>query len=238
MPRLGGTQFEDSPIVALESRTNLGRNFLIAMAKEKSTEKEERKKETKVSKEKRSAKDGVHKSKKDKKEKTAAAAEDVEVTTKLLNALESQKPGSVAVKDEGELQVKIKAVPLIGALVPFANPLADEKVGKKLLKSVKKGTLSRPSLSPDANTIARQLPNRRRSSAVSKRSSRQFENPPQPHPVMHLTVSLSSPQISRRWTSYLISLFCARITRFPTFSLPQGRSWGQQEVRRGPPVWS
>jgi len=209
------------------------------MAKEKSTEKVERKKETKASKEKRSDKDGVHKSKKDKKEKkTAAAAEDVEVTTKLLNTLESQKPGSVAVKEEGEVQVKIKAVPLIGALVPFANPLADEKVGKKLLKSVKKGTLSRPSLSPDANTIARQLPSKRRSSAVSKRSSRQFENPPQPHPVMHLTVSLSSPQISHRWMLYLISLFCARITRFPTSSSPQGRSWGQQEVRRGLQAWS
>ncbi len=110
------------------------------MAKEKSTDKEERKKETKVPKEKRSEKDGVHKSKKDKKEKnTAAAPEDVEVTTKLLNALESQKPGSVTVKEEGEVHVKTKGVPLIGALVPFANPLADEKVGKKLLKSVKKG---------------------------------------------------------------------------------------------------
>lgn len=209
------------------------------MAKEKSTEKVERKKETKASKEKRSDKDGVHKSKGDKKEKkTAAAAEDVEVTTKLLNTLESQKPGSVAVKEDGEVQVKIKAVPLIGALVPFANPLADEKVGKKLLKSVKKGTISLLSPNAGADTVARQLPNKRRSSAVSKRSSRQFENPPQPHPVMHLRVSLSSPQISRRWMSYLISLFCARITRFPTFSLPQGRSWGQQEVRRGPPVWS
>lgn len=113
------------------------------MAKEKSVEKEERKKDTKAPKEKRSEKDGVHKSKKDKKEKkTAAAAEDVEVTTKLLNTLDSQKPGSVAVKEEGELHVKIKAVPLIGALVPFANPLADEKVGKKLLKSVKKGNCS------------------------------------------------------------------------------------------------
>jgi len=208
------------------------------MAKEKSAEKEERKKDTKVSKEKRSDKDGVHKSKKDKKEKKiAAAAEDVEVTTKLLTALESQKPGSVAVKEEGEVQVKIKAVPLIGALVPFANPLADEKVGKKLLKSVKKGTLSLIPQNAGADTTARQLPNKRLSSAVSRRSSKQSENPPQPHLVIHPTASLSSPQISHRWMLYLISLFCARITRFPTSLLPRGRSWGQQGVRRGPPAW-
>ncbi len=34
----------------------------------------------------------------------------------------------------------VKAPPPIGALVPFANPLADEKVQKKVLKSVSKGT--------------------------------------------------------------------------------------------------
>lgn len=209
------------------------------MAKEKSTEKEERKKDTKAPKEKRSEKDGVHKSKKDKKEKKAAAAtEDVEVTTRLLNALEKQKPGSVAVKEEGDVQVKIKAVPLIGALVPFANPLADEKVGKKLLKSVKKGTLFLLSSSSDADTIALQLPNKRLSSAVLKRSSKPCENLRQPHPAIYLTVSLSLPQISHRWMSYLIFLFCARITRFPTSSLRQGRSWVQQEVQRGPQAWS
>ena len=110
------------------------------MAKEKSVDKEERKKEKKASKEKRSETDGVHKTKKDKKDKKiAAAAEDVEVTTKLLNTLENEKPGSVAVKEEVDVQVKVKTAPLLGALVPFANPLADEKAGKKLLKSVKKG---------------------------------------------------------------------------------------------------
>ncbi|KAL8631089.1 hypothetical protein Q9189_003200 [Teloschistes chrysophthalmus] len=69
----------------------------------------------------------------------AEEAQDVEMTTKLLNTLEEEKPGTVVVKDEkGDLEVKIKQKPLIGALVPFANPLADEKVGKKVLKSVKK----------------------------------------------------------------------------------------------------
>ena len=110
------------------------------MAKEKSAEKEERKKEKK---EKRSERDGVHKSKKDKKEKKVSAApEHANVTTALLNHLETEKPGSVAVKEDGDLQVKVKSVPLLGALVPFANPLADEKVGKKVLKSIKKGKTS------------------------------------------------------------------------------------------------
>ena len=93
---------------------------------------------------KRSESDGVHKSKSDKKEKkekkTAAAASDAHVTTKLLNTIEEIKPGSVAVKEEnGDVKVKVKTEPLLSALVPFANPLADEKVGKKVLKSVKKG---------------------------------------------------------------------------------------------------
>ncbi|MCJ1359367.1 MAG: snoRNA-binding protein [Icmadophila ericetorum] len=107
------------------------------MAKEKSADKEERKKEKK---EKRSERDGVHKSsKKDKKEKKiSSAAEDANVTTALLNHLEAEKPGSVVVKEDGDLQVKVKSAPLLGALVPFANPLADEKVGKKVLKSIKK----------------------------------------------------------------------------------------------------
>lgn len=122
------------------------------MAKEKPTdpEKEAKKLAKAEKKAKRSETDGVHKSsksdkkekkdKKDKKEKKVGeAAGDTEVTTKLLNTLEDAKPGSVAIKeDNGDLQVKVKTAPLLGALVPFANPLADEKVGKKVLKSVKK----------------------------------------------------------------------------------------------------
>ncbi|MCJ1472547.1 snoRNA-binding protein [Lambiella insularis] len=111
------------------------------MAKEKSADKEERRKEKKEKKEKRSEKEGVHKVKKEKKEKNplaAVKAEETNVTTALLNTLEETKPGSVAAKENGDVVVHVKSVPLIGALVPFANPLADEKVGKKVLKSVKK----------------------------------------------------------------------------------------------------
>ena len=120
------------------------------MAKEKSTDKEEKKHSKKEKKEKHSEADsGVKKTKKEKKEKKvkrengqepiAAEAEDVKMTTELLNTLEEEKPGSVVVKDGGDLQVTVKSAPLLGALVPFANPLADEKTGKKVLKSVKKG---------------------------------------------------------------------------------------------------
>ncbi|KAI4270187.1 MAG: hypothetical protein L6R38_007205, partial [Xanthoria sp. 2 TBL-2021] len=131
-----------------------------------STLRKQEKKEKKEKKEKRSETDGVSKkskkdkdpsSKKDRKEKkdksvtatteipptndkpVATAVEDVEMTTQLLNTLEETKPGTVVVKDEtGDLEIKVKEKPLLGALVPFAVPLADEKVGKKVLKGVKK----------------------------------------------------------------------------------------------------
>ncbi|KAL9632293.1 MAG: hypothetical protein Q9164_005407 [Protoblastenia rupestris] len=122
------------------------------MAKEKplDPEKAARKAEKKAQKEKkRSETDGVHKSssssKKEKKSKDKTIIdvdkENIETTTKLLNTLETEAPGTVVVKDDtGDLEVKVKTKPLLGALVPFAHPLADEKVGKKVLKSVKKGT--------------------------------------------------------------------------------------------------
>ena len=122
------------------------------MAKEKPTDpdKEAKKLAKAEKKAKRAETDGVHKSKSDKKDKkekkVAAAASDAEVTTKLLNSLEDTKPGSVAIKEDGDLLVKVKSAPLLGALVPFANPLADEKVGKKVLKSVKKGEFVLPIL--------------------------------------------------------------------------------------------
>lgn len=116
------------------------------MAKEKSTDKEERRREKHVKKEKRSEKEGIHKVKKDKKEKKAAtAADETDAATKVLNILENSKPESLAVEKIGNRDVKVKTAPLLGALVPFANPLADEKVQKKVLKSVKKG---KPSSGP------------------------------------------------------------------------------------------
>lgn len=183
------------------------------MAKEKSVDKEERRREKHARKEKRSEKDGVHKSKKDRKEKNKqgaiinSEANKIEVATELLNKLEEEKPGSIAVKEDEKIEIKIKAAPLLGALVPFANPLADEKVQKKVLKCVKKGqflpTLSHPPFSspnpiplpilPLFNQQYRTNPNNppwqptntKPSNAASKKSSKRFANPPQPvHPRM------------------------------------------------------
>ena len=139
----------------------------LTMAKEKSTDPERaaRKAEKKAKKEaaaaaaasstvdapeaKRSTTDGVHKSsKKDKAAKAKAIEaeiESVEATSKLLNQLEEKAPGSVVTMEkeggdgEKSLEVRVKRAPLIGALVPFANPLAEDKTSKKVLKSVKKG---------------------------------------------------------------------------------------------------
>jgi len=92
------------------------------------------KKDRKEKKEKRSEVDGVKKSKKEKKSKLnesniAAAVE--EVTKPAVVAEESS---ALAIKEDATGEVKP-----VGALVPFANPLADDKVAKKVLKSVKKG---------------------------------------------------------------------------------------------------
>lgn len=123
------------------------------MAKEKDTTltKEERRAARKAEKEKkRSATDGVHKTK-DKKEKKKDRAALVE---KVENAL-GTKPVDKTAEANGDTEDEAsgsedenndeKAVPLrpkkpVGALVPFANPLVDEKTAKKIFRGVKKGT--------------------------------------------------------------------------------------------------
>lgn len=103
------------------------------MAKDRSEKKEK--------KEKRKSVDasGV---KKDKKEKRKSDA------TAVLNAIEDAAPGAVAVDADGDVIVDASVVgddssdvTPIGALVPFANPLCDDKATKKVLKTVKKGEL-------------------------------------------------------------------------------------------------
>lgn len=129
----------------------------FAMAKEKSTDKEDRKREKHAKKAKRSEKDGVHKSKKDKNgkhrepplkdendvkpvklaEKVTEIIVDAEMTEALLHKLENQDPKhdvKIVTAEESPSEPV-----LLGALVPFANPLADEKTQKKVLKSIKKG---------------------------------------------------------------------------------------------------
>ena len=124
------------------------------MGKENPNDKTARRAEKAAKKEKRSEKDGVHKSSKPPKEKkplpSTSAAEPTTITSTLPSSLAattkpSNSSNGTTVKEDPDAAAKPPSAPLIGALVPFANPLADEKVGKKVLKAVKKG---RPSLPP------------------------------------------------------------------------------------------
>ncbi|KAF2198074.1 L30e-like protein [Delitschia confertaspora ATCC 74209] len=106
------------------------------MAKDHSEKKEKKdKKERKEKKEKRASIDGVKKSKKEKKETNGD----------VVKALEAHldSPEAVAkVDQDGDVDMSMavtEELPLSGALVPFAFPLAeDEKEVKKILKCVKK----------------------------------------------------------------------------------------------------
>jgi H/ACA ribonucleoprotein complex subunit 2 len=116
------------------------------MAKEKSEKRDKKEK-----KEKRSEGDGVKKSKKEKKSKlngdnVAAAFEEV---TKAADKPIVETKALVVTESSEEVVLKP-----VGALVPFANPLADEKVTKKVLKSVKKGAICY-SVLPQSATITR-----------------------------------------------------------------------------------
>ncbi|KAI1380777.1 L30e-like protein [Hypoxylon crocopeplum] len=98
------------------------------------------KKEKKEKKDKkRSEADGIAKSKKDKKDKK----EKKEKLKDAVNAafddqLQADAAASVTVvKDDSEKTAKV-LVPVVGALVPFALPLADEKATKKIMKGVRK----------------------------------------------------------------------------------------------------
>ncbi|KXG49163.1 Ribosomal protein L7Ae/L30e/S12e/Gadd45 [Penicillium griseofulvum] len=98
------------------------------------------KKDRAEKKEKRAEKDGVHKVKKEKKEKkdkTALVdAVEKEIDTEAMEGLEQT---NAVVKDEAE----VDAVRPVGALVPFANPLVEDKQAKKVLKSVKKAAVNK-----------------------------------------------------------------------------------------------
>ena len=102
------------------------------MAKDKSEKKEK--------KEKRQSVDGVKKEKKEKRDRKST-----DTTATLLDTLEDASAvdadGDVTIggaETNGQLVKTDGEIPL-AALVPFANPLCDEKSGKKVLKTVKKG---------------------------------------------------------------------------------------------------
>ena len=103
--------------------------------KEKKAGDKKEKKAKKDKKERRADSEGVHKSKTEKKDRkeSKAVKGGLDVSTALIEALDVDQAAV------GDGQVVVTAVVPVGALVPFANPLADDKVQKKVLKSVKKG---------------------------------------------------------------------------------------------------
>ena len=120
------------------------------MAKEKVTDPAAEKKEKKDKKDKKRKHDEVDEveieivgekiKKKDKKRKSVDVDADADGDVVVNDAA----PGAelAVVKDEDESEDKkavVKSEVPMAALVPFANPLCDEKAQKKVLKSVKKG---------------------------------------------------------------------------------------------------
>jgi H/ACA ribonucleoprotein complex subunit 2 len=101
------------------------------MAKDKSTS------EKKDKKEKRKSVDanGVKKEKKEKPKSDATAA--------AISEHHVASPAPV-VDADGDVIVDVEGAAPLGALVPFANPLCDEKATKKVLKTVKKGEFLSP----------------------------------------------------------------------------------------------
>ncbi|OQE15436.1 hypothetical protein PENSTE_c028G09157 [Penicillium steckii] len=95
-------------------------------------------------KEKRAEKDGVHKAgkkdKKEKKDKTALAdAVEKEITSQVLEGLDQAAAAGTA---DVEVDAMVIDRP-VGAVVPFANPLVEDKQAKKVLKTVKKAAVNK-----------------------------------------------------------------------------------------------
>ncbi|OQD78705.1 hypothetical protein PENDEC_c001G03284 [Penicillium decumbens] len=109
-------------------------------------DKVEKEKKRAEKKEKRADKDGVHKAgkkeKKDKKDKTILAdAVEKEITSQVLDGLDQAAVATASVVVEDPMVVDGERP--IGALVPFANPLVEDKQAKKVLKSVKKAAVNK-----------------------------------------------------------------------------------------------
>ena len=107
------------------------------MASEKPEKAKKEKKDKKDKKHKLAETEGVTKPKKEKKRKSKDASDALH--NQLENSLDGTEVEASAVAQEGDkMEVDSLVITPIGALVPFANPLADEKQTKKVLKAVKK----------------------------------------------------------------------------------------------------
>lgn len=211
------------------------------MGKDKSEKKDKKEKKEK----KRAETDGVHKHKKDKKEKKLSDVAEKELTAQVLEGLEKAEKTVVA----EEIVVEVSEKP-IGALVPFANPLAEDKTAKKVFKTVKKGmflffiffTVFSPVVSilkrVNAN-ISNQPLSTNLSSEESKKSSKLSAKVPhqqRTHPLLSLLESLFLPQISLLWTSSATFLYFVKITAFLMSLSRRAPSLVLPEPQKGPRV--
>jgi hypothetical protein len=128
-----------STIEATTSIRNLGNPLKMAKEDSKKEKKEKKRKHSEVEDAEVQVVAERKKDKKDRKRKSTDLDGDVTMDT-------SPGTGIAVVKDEEEDEdekkvIEKEEVPL-AALVPFANPLCDEKAQKKVLKGVKKGKTS------------------------------------------------------------------------------------------------
>lgn len=146
------------------------------MAKDKTDSEKRERKEAKKDKKRKAEDEGAadetpRKEKKSKrKSEVAGDADNMDVDTTELVTVEGASSNSATVL----------AIPL-AALVPFANPLADDKSQKKVLKSVKKGASTSPiqnSTCSRTNVYCQQPPKPNPSNAASKNASKPSANPP------------------------------------------------------------
>lgn len=104
------------------------------MAKDKSEAEKRERKEAKKDKKRKAEDDGDDSPRKEKKSKRKSEGAAIEESAMDVDGGESLVQVETTANSAAVL-----AIPL-AALVPFANPLADDKAQKKVLKGVKKGS--------------------------------------------------------------------------------------------------
>lgn len=84
---------------------------------------------------------GITKSKPEKKSSKENKSRDRVSASATIEADVVDADGDVAIIGVGDEEIEVQKVKpaIVGALVPFANPLADDKTMKKMLKGVKRG---------------------------------------------------------------------------------------------------
>lgn len=102
------------------------------MSKDKSEKKEKKDKKQKLSE------DGVKKEKKEKKSRKSLDVSELVEVDADGDVVVDESIAQIANTESKDEKLTIPK----SALVPFANPLADDKSGKKVLKSVKKSRQS------------------------------------------------------------------------------------------------